>query len=177
MVNRGKKKIAKSLSCCFSMVLIWKWKHCNTSCLILWLDAAHPDCKLYIEVTSLTTKMYQLLLLCVTLNMLISNKKGEKYCALRQLQWICRKKQSNFPNWNLSGLLKLAFGCHGICNDHKWSGPWLVFNLQLQQDSYANVTLENWFSTNFSVYWSPDVPPRHVKVPTQCNPGRQDDNT
>lgn len=49
------------------------------------------------------------------------------------------KNQLKFP--------KLKFICvteTSICNDHKWSGPCLVFNLPLQQDSYADNTLDNW---------------------------------
>lgn len=53
---------------------------------------------------------------------------------------------------NSSVLLKMEFKYHGNCNDHKRSRPCLVFHLQLLQCIYANIILDDWFSTNLCFF-------------------------
>lgn len=55
--------------------------------------------------------------------------------------------------------------------DHRWSGPCLVFNSQLQEDCYADIALRNCFNTGSLCFSDcPGVPPGHTQEPTQHNP-------
>lgn len=96
-MNRGKKKIAKSLSCWFSMVL-WKWNHCNTShfyhpltgCCTSWLQAVYSsDFTHHKNVTAVV--------LCVALNMLISKKKGRRILYSNKTAVNMYKNKLKFP--------------------------------------------------------------------------------
>lgn len=129
LVNRGKKKITKLLSCCFPWYLLETGVVITFTCTILWLGTVDPGCKLYIVVTS---------------------PRKSSNCCYWVWNWTCEFQTGRSllhfneatvdtftiveisQTGNSSGLQWMPFKYRGNCNDHKQSRPCLAFNLQFE---------------------------------------------